>query len=195
MMTRDELNALSIENLKTAFAAATGAHPVALNRNQMIKQILAANAATAPTAPADEPTPALPAWVPMIEQALADAAAAAGAGNPPPAADPLSIAGGQPEPHAHVSVNPDGRSSVKLVMPPVGTRLTHQIRGGANLVAEIVDTPAGVRVRVDGVDYKTLSGAAKAKTNQVWNGGIFWGLTPYPKPRPKAATPAAGGQP
>ena len=193
MMTREELNALSIENLKTAFAAATGAHPVALNRNQMIKQILAAP--PQPPVGADEPTPALPAWVPMIEQALADAAAAAGAGNPPPAADPLSIEWGQPEPHAHVSVNPDGRSSVKLVMPPVGTRLTHQIRGGANLVAEIVDTPDGVRVRVDGVDYKTLSGAAKAKTNQVWNGGIFWGLTPYPKPRPKPAAPAAGGQP
>jgi len=56
--------------------------------------------------------------------------------------------------------------------PPVGTVLTRVYHG-----EEVQATRTEAGWEVDGVVYRSLSGAAKAITGSHWNGRLFFGLT------------------
>lgn len=64
--------------------------------------------------------------------------------------------------------------------PAVGEVLTHKFRkrkGEAYAEVTAVDEAAGkISVRVDGVEYASLSAAAKAVSGGSHNGWIYWGL-------------------
>ena len=75
-------------------------------------------------------------------------------------------------------------------IPAVGEVLTHKFRKRAGEVrAEVIgvdETTGWVAVRVNGKDYASLSGAAKAVSGTAQNGWVYWGLkkqTPYRRSR------------
>ena len=69
-------------------------------------------------------------------------------------------------------------------MPEVGEVLVHRFRRREGEVrAEVVSVDPerrSVRVRVDGKEYGSLSGAAKAAAGTSQNGWIYWGLKKQP---------------
>ena len=67
----------------------------------------------------------------------------------------------------------------EITLPRPGDRLVHRFRSGRRVTAEVLsvenDGPKVV-VRVDGVEYRSLSEAAATICGQRSNGWVFWGL-------------------
>ena len=64
------------------------------------------------------------------------------------------------------------------VLPKVGTKLKGRYKSKAfeATVVSVQPNSGGVAVDVNGVSYRSLSGAAKAITGHAVNGWRFWGL-------------------
>lgn len=71
--------------------------------------------------------------------------------------------------------------------PKVGQKLIHEFRGKPGAVTAVVvesDRKSNrVRIRVEGVEYDSLSAAATAISGSPQNGWVYWGLKKQQKRR------------